>query len=557
MSDDPLALPPAGLGIRILGPWELTAGGDVLPVIGSRRIGLLARLALAAGRVVTTEQLLADVWGKSRVATAPKQLHIVVSKLREFLATRTPGEVIVTVPGGYRLDVSADQVDAHLFTRLVREARAQRARGETATADRSFRRALALWRGEALVGMTADWAQIEATRLMEERHTALEDHVDLLMAAGDHHAVIPELTAHAEAHPLRERPHAQLMLALYRAGRSSEALAVYHEARRVVLQELGIEPGAVLRRLQQAVLARDPVLDLTTPAQDVTLGEAITPAELPADTRAFTARDAELAWLEKAVTESEAGAPAIAAVSGPGGIGKSALAVHLAHSVADRYADGVLHIDLHGASEGLRPLSPLEALGQLLRSLGLDGATVPTMADEAATRYRSLTSARNVLIILDNALDARQVRPLLPAGPGCAVVITSRQALTSIEGANQLTLPELDPAESIALLARIAGPGRVHAEPEAAGRIARLCGGLPLALRIAGARLAARPGWTLSDLADRLADATRRLDTLEYADLAVRAGIAVSLHHLQEEPAGQDAAHLFALLGLLDTPTHT
>ncbi|GAA4924869.1 transcriptional regulator AfsR [Nonomuraea thailandensis] len=561
MTDETLVLPTEGcamrLGIKILGPWELTADGDVLPLTGSRRIGLLTRLASSAGRVVTTDQLLTDVWGESRAATAPKQLHIVVSKLREFLAPRALDEVIVTAPGGYCLDVPPDHVDAHLFMRLVREARAGRDRGDTVTADRSFRQALALWRGEALAGMSAEWAQIEATRLTEERLTALEDHVDLRMAAGDHHAVIPDLTVHIEAHPLRERPHAQLMLALYRAGRSSEALAVYQETRRVMIQELGIEPSAELRRLQQAVLAHDPVLDLTSPAQDATLGDAVVPAELPADTRAFTARDVELAWLDKALTSSEAGTPAIVAIGGPGGIGKSALAVHLAHAVADRYTDGVLYIDLHGATEGLRPLSPLEALGRLLRSLGLDGSAVPTTVDEAAARYRSLTSARHVLLILDNALDTRQVRPLIPAGSGCAVVITSRQVLTSVDGASQLNLPELDPAESTALLARIAGPGRVHAEPEAAGRIVRLCGGLPLALRIAAARLAARPDWTLSYLADRLADATRRLDTLEHADLAVRAGIAVSLHHLQEEPAGQDAAHLFALLGLLDTPTHT
>jgi DNA-binding SARP family transcriptional activator len=540
-----------------LGPWELTAGGDVLPLTGSRRIGLLTRLALSAGRVVTTDQLLTDVWGESRAATAPKQLHIVVSKLREFLAPRALDEVIVTAPGGYCLDVPPDHVDAHLFMRLVREARGGRARGEIVTADRLFRQALALWRGEALAGVSPEWAQIEATRLVEERLTALEDHVELRMAAGHHHTVIADLTVHIEAHPLRERPHAQLMLALYRAGRSSEALGVYQEARRVMVQELGIEPGAELRRLQRAILARDPVLDLTAPAQDATLGDAVAPAELPADTRAFTARDVELAWLDKALTGPGAGTPAIVAIGGPGGIGKSALAVHLAHAVADRYADGVLYIDLHGATDGLRPLSPLEALGRLLRSLGLDGSAVPSAVDEAAARYRSLTSARNVLIILDNALDTRQVRPLIPAGSGCAVVITSRQVLTSLDGASQLNLPGLDPSDSTALLARISGPGRVHAEPEAAGRIVRLCGGLPLALRIAAARLAARPDWTLSYLADRLADATRRLDTLEYADLAVRAGIAVSLHHLKEEPSGQDAAHLFALLGLLDTPTHT
>lgn len=545
------------LRIKTLGPWELTVDGDLLPLTGNRRIGLLARLALSAGRVVTADRLLTDVWGDSRVATAPKQLHIVVSKLREFLALRAPAEVIVTAPGGYCLDVSPDHVDLHLFMRLVREARASRAKGESATADRMFRQALALWRGEALAGMSAEWAQIEAARLTEERLTALEDHIDVRMAAGDHHAVISDLTVHIEAHPLRERPYEQLILALYRAGRPSEALAVYQETRRVMIRELGIEPGAALRRLQQAVLARDPALELTSPAWDTTLGDAVHPAELPVDTRAFTARDAELAWLDNVLTGSGTGGPAIVVIGGPGGIGKSALAVHLAHAVAGRYSDGVLYIDLHGSGSGLRPLSPLEALGQLLRSLGLDGFAVPTAVDEAATRYRSLTSARNVLIILDNVLDVRQVRPLIPAGPGCAVVITSRQALTSIDGARHLNLPGLDQSASTALLARIAGPDRINAEPEAAEHVVRLCGGLPLALRIVTARLAARPDWTLSYLADRLSDSTRRLDTLEYADLAVRASIAVSLQHLQEEPTGEDTVHLFALLGLLDTPTYT
>lgn len=539
-----------GLDIRILGPWQVSADGRPMPLAGRRRISLLARLSLSAGQPVTAEQLLADVWGESHVATPAKQLHIVVSKLREAVAAHLPGEIIVTVPGGYRLDLPVEHVDAHRFDRLVRDARAARERGESAAAHTLFRQALGLWRGEALSGIEEDWARIEAARLGEERLSALEDDADLRLALGDHQAVIPELAAHVKAHPLRERPRAQLMLALYRASRPSDALAVYRDARRVMVDELGIEPGATLRRLQQAVLAGDPVLDLS-PART-----ACAPAELPA-VGAFTARDLELAWLGKALTEIVPGAPAIAAIDGPGGIGKSALAVHAAHAVADRFPDGVLYVDLRGATAGLEPLSPLDALGRLLRSLGLDSSAVPTAVEEAAARYRSLTAGRSLLVILDNALDARQVRPLLPAGEGCVVIITSRQALNSLDGVNHLSLAELDPDDSTTLLARIAGPARVHAEPEAAVRIVRLCGGLPLALRIAAARLAARPDWTLSYLADRLSDATRRLDTLEHADLAVRASLAVSLHHLREEPAGQDAPRLFALLGLLDTPEHT
>ncbi|TMR16609.1 tetratricopeptide repeat protein [Nonomuraea turkmeniaca] len=546
-----------GLDIRILGPWKVSADGTPLRLAGSRRISLLVRLALSAGRPVAAEQLLTDVWGDNLVASAAKQLHIVVSKLREALAAHLAGEIIVTVPGGYRLDLPVEQVDAHRFTRLVRDARAARARGETAAAHALFRQSLGLWRGEALAGMQGEWARIESVRLAEERLSAFEDDTDLRLALGDHHAVVPELAGHVQAHPLRERPRTQLMLALYRASRPSDALAVYQDARRVTIEELGIEPGVALRRLAQAVLVGDPVLDLSAPPRRTAPGVAPVVSELPASAGAFTARDLKLAWLGKVLTETTPGAPTIAAIDGPGGIGKSALAAHAAHAEAGRFTDGVLYVDLRGATAGLKPLEPLEALGRLLRSLGLDGSAVPTATGEAAARYRSLTAARRLLILLDNALNAGQVRPLLPAGAGCVVIITSRQALNSLDGVHHLHLAELDPADSTTLLARIAGPARVHAEPEAAARIVRMCGGLPLALRIAAARLAARPDWTLSYLADRLTDATRRLDTLEYDDLAVRASMAVSLHHLREEPSGQDATEMFDLLGLLDTPEHT
>ncbi|RVX40023.1 DNA-binding SARP family transcriptional activator [Nonomuraea polychroma] len=545
------------LEIKILGPWQVVAGGEPLRLAGQRRIGVLARLAVSAGLPVTAQQLVTDVWAGTWAATADKQLHIVVSKLRELLAPHVGGEIIETVPGGYVLTLPRDNIDAHLFIRLVRRARTARAHGAAAAADSLFRQALALWRGTALAEVTAPWAQIESTRLEEERLAAFEDHVDLRLATGRHHAVVPDLVPHVEANPLRERPRAQLMLALYRAARPSEALEVYQEGRRVAVAELGIEPGAELRKLHGAVLSRDPVLDLATPAQETVLGEPVAPAELPADTRAFTARTEEVAWLRDVLARPAQGVPAVAAIDGPGGIGKSALAVHAAHAVADRFTDGVVYVNLHGATAGLPPLSSIEALRQLLRSLGLDGTAVPAEPDEAAARYRSLTAACNLLVILDNALDAAQVRPLIPAGADCAVVVTSRDVLGSLDNAHHLHLAGLTDAEAVTLLARIAGPARVQAEPGAAERIIRLCGGLPLAVRIAGARLASRPDWALADLAERLADATRRLDTLQYADLAVRAGIAVSHQHLREEPAGQDAARVLTMLGLLDTPTHT
>ncbi|MEV1243876.1 BTAD domain-containing putative transcriptional regulator [Nonomuraea sp. NPDC050022] len=546
-----------GLEIKILGPWEITANGEPAVLAGQRRVGVLTRLALSAGQPVPAEQLLAQVWGESTATTAAKQLHIVVSKLRGLLSRHQDDEIIATVSGGYQLNLPRERIDAHLFSLLARRARTARAQGQIATADGLFHQALDLWRGDALAGMTASWAQVESDRLEEERLTTLEDHVDLRLAAGDHHGVVPVLTAHVKANPLRERPRAQLMLALYRASRPSEALEVYRETRRIMADELGIEPGAALRRLQQAVLRRDPALDLGPPAQRATLTKPVIPTELPADIQAFTARTTEIAWLHRTLTDTRPGLPAVAAVHGPGGVGKSALAIHVAHTVADRFADGVLYVDLRAATAGRQPLPPFEALARLLRSLGLDGAAIPPTLDEAAARYRSLTSTRNLLIVLDDALDAGQVRPLIPAGPSCAVIITSRRIMASLDSTSHLRLTGLDRADATALFLRIADSGRVHGEPEAVRQIVQQCGALPLALRISAARLAARPDRALSFLADQLTDPDYRLDALEHADLAIRDSIAVSLQHLLSEPAGHDACHAFLMLGMLETSIHT
>ncbi|MFD2356679.1 NB-ARC domain-containing protein [Nonomuraea ferruginea] len=268
-------------------------------------------------------------------------------------------------------------------------------------------------------------------------------------------------------------------------------------------------------------------------------------------------------WLREALLHAD-----VAVIDGPGGVGKSALAVHVAHTMSGRFRDGVIYVDLNGATPGLHPLPVLDGLGHLLRSLGLDGSAVPADVEGAVARYRSLTAAGELLVILDNALDAHQVRPLVPAGARCRTVITSRAALTTLDDVHHphptglgdvrhLHLAGLADRDAVTLLSRIAGPDRVQREPEAAAEIAGLCGGFPLAVQVAAARLAARPDWRLADLADRLADATRRLDTLQYDDLAVRASIAVSHRHLREEPSGHDAAYVLPLLGLLDTPTHT
>ncbi|WP_378784821.1 BTAD domain-containing putative transcriptional regulator [Nonomuraea fastidiosa] len=538
-----------GLEIKLLGPLVVEAGGTAVAITGRRRVGVLVRLALDAGRAVAAESLLTDVWASSSAATAGKQLHIVVSKLRETLAAHGAAEAIETVPGGYRLAVERDRVDVHAFAHLAEQARAAWADGAAATADVLFRRALELWRGPALPELDAHWAVIEAERLETERLGVLEDHAELRLATGDHRALAVDLIAHVREHPLRERLAGRLMLALYRDGRAPEALDVYRRLRQAMVEELGLEPGEDIRRLHQAVLAGDPELDLP--------GERrawhVRPAELPADVQAFTARAAEVARLRADLLSDSP----VTVIDGPGGIGKSALAVHVAHLVADRFTDGVIYVDLHGSTDRLAPLDPAQALRRLLRSLGLDGAAIPSDAEEAAARYRSLTAASNLLVILDNARHVRQIRPLIPAGPRCRVLITSRHPLATLDGARHLHLGGLGDADAAALLARIVGVDRVEAEPEAAREIVRLCGGFPLALRIVAARLAARPDRPLSHLAVRLADAARRLDLLEYADLAVRASLAVSHQQLHEEPAGRDAAHLLCLLGHADLPACT
>lgn len=546
-----------GLEIKFLGPWEVRADGEPLRLTGERRVGVLAKLALNAGRPVSAEELLIQVWGRSTATTAGKQLHIVVSKLRSLLASHRYDDLITTVSGGYQLNLARERVDATLFTLLAEQARTAQAQGELARADALFQRALSLWRGEALADVTASWAEFESARLEEQRLTTLEDHMDLRLAGGDHYALLPALTAHTATHRLRERPRAQLMLALYRASRPSEALGVFHETRRLMVEELGIEPGAALSQMQQAVLRRDPTLDLVSPAQRTSLGRPVIPAELPSDTPAFTARAGEIAWLRRSLTDASPQSPAVAAVHGPAGVGKSALAVHVAHSVADRFADGVLYVDLHAVTPGLPPLSSFEALSRLLRSLGLGRSAVPPTLDGAAARYRSLTSTRNLLVVLDNALDSAQIRPLIPAGPGCAVVITSRQIMASLDLPGHLRLTRLGHADGAELFTRLTEPGRVAAEPQAARQIVRWCGGLPLALRIAAARLAARPDRALAQLARQLADPERRLDALEHADLSMRDSLAAAFQQLPGEPAGSDAVHAFSVLGFLDNLTHT
>jgi DNA-binding SARP family transcriptional activator len=506
--------------IRVLGPLRVDSGGSV--GLAPREADLLALLACAANRAVPVEQLVDALWPDGPPPTAVKSVQVRVHGLRRALGDA--GRVRYEYRG-YRLVTSPGELDAAEFEALA-------AQGRSPAGDaRILRQALTLWHGAAFAGHGhLEPVRREAVRLDELRRQVVEELAVADLAAGRPTEVVTWLSGWAAESPYRENLQALLMTALHRSGRQAEAQEVYRRTRRLLVEELGVEPGPQLRELYQALLIERP------PAA---------PAELPADPPAFTGRRDEAHRLVK-----ELSGGGVAAVSGQGGIGKSALAIHTAHRLAAGFPDGRLYVNLHGADAGVAPARPSDVLARLLRSLGV--LEPPAEVDEAAARFRSLTTGRRILFVLDDAADETQVRPLLP-GHGCATLITSRRVLSGLDGAAQLWLGTLTRPESIDLLGGIVGPERLAAEREAAERIADFCGRLPLALRICGARLVAHPERDLTGFAAQLSDAVRRLDLLQHADLAVRAGITVSRRDLESRPFGGAAFRTLQLLALLET----
>ncbi|WP_245646577.1 AfsR/SARP family transcriptional regulator [Microtetraspora niveoalba] len=516
----------------VLGPLQVLAGERDLTPGPAKHRALLAALLLRAGRPLTVHRLIAEVWGDEPPASAEPVLRVYVSALRKVV------DGIRTVPGGYLLDVDPELLDAYRFERLVAAGRRARDAGRVAEAADRLRAALALWRGPALAGIeSAELRRAHAVPLEELRLTALEERVEMDLALGRGAEVTGELRALVAAHPLRERAWGQLMLALDQAGRRSDALAAYQEARRLLVDELGLEPGAELREAHARVLAGDaPAPDDARAASWAVPNE---PNETPPDVADFTGRERVLDWIRRSVPAAGA-APVHLVLHGPAGAGKSAVAVHAAAALD--FPDGRLYASLTGRTPG-------SVLEDLLRSLGCPRGAVPADPAERVRLYRSSVSGRRLLVVLDDAADEAQVRPLLPTGPGCLTLVTSRSPLSGLEAARACELDVFDQGESVEMLARVVGERRVRAEPEAAARIAALCGGLPLALRIAGSRLARRPNWTLEHLAGRLEDERGRLDELSAGDLAVRGTLALGYRALadRERP-------LLRRLGALSAP---
>ena len=532
---------------RLLGPVEVRDGDRTLRLGGQKPRTLLAVLALDAGRVVGPGRLAEAIWEKEPPATASTQIQSYVSALRKQFAQAEPGRtVIATVPAGYRLDVRPGELDAAEFDARTACAVRALADGRPEDAVAAYREALELWRGPALGGVAGTLGPAR-DRLEELRLAAVEGRVDADLKLGRHDELIPELYDVIAEHPFREGPRGQLMLALYRSGRAADALAVFRDARETLAAELGLDPGPVLRRIEQAILVSDPELEPPPSSGSDTAGPP--PAQLPPDIVDFTGRAEQVDQVCDVLGREQEAATAVtvALIAGRGGIGKTTLAVHAAHRVRGAFPDGQLHVNLHGAQE--RAADPSEILGRFLRALGVAPAQVPDSAEERGELFRSRLAGRRMLVVLDNAADEAQVRPLLPGEPGCAVLVTSRGRLAGLEGARLVDLEILEPIAAFELLARVAGPDRLTGERPAGEEIVRLCGYLPLAVRIAGAKLAANPHWSPAALAERLADERHRLDELAIGDLEVRANVALSYAGLSA-----DEQQAFRRLGLLDAP---
>src|SRR5580693_5876043 len=566
---------------RLLGPLEIRTGEDDWRGIGAPKWrAVLAALLINAGQIVPADALINEVWGDTPPAKAGNLISIYVLRLRRLLGY-TDSTILATRAPGYLLRLRPGDTDAQVFEALVREGRRAYAAGDPERAAAQLAEALALWHGSPLADVPpTPLIETEAERLADLRLDAAELRITAELACGSHAQVIPELRRLLADHALRENLWLLLMRALDGAGRHAEALEAYGQARSVLAEELGVDPGAELRKCYAELLAKDN--ELTKDAGDapgsisagtVTAGSrppapvvearvsrpVPAPAQLPADVADFTGREDQVKHLCDLLVgggvDADPGAVRIALVAGSGGLGKTSLAVHAAHRVSGSFPDGQLYVDLLGATP--QPLPPADVLARFLRDLGVDGRDIPADDDERAARYRTLLAGRRLLVVLDNARDAAQVRPLLPGTASSAVLITTRSRMPDLASTRLVDLNVLADDEALILFTRVVGDERASAEPEATAELLLACAGLPLAIRICAARLNTRSGWTIGAMASRLRDEHRRLDELKVGDMAVRASFQVSFASLRADvqPDAVAPADAFRLLGLWQGPS--
>ncbi|MEU2447449.1 BTAD domain-containing putative transcriptional regulator [Streptomyces althioticus] len=531
----------------VLGRLTVWRAGEPLELGTPKGRVVLAVLLARPGRPVTADALAEALWGGDRPRSAVKNVQTYVHRLRQILGDP---ERIVRQGGGYLVRAGRDELDATRFDDLAESARAALAAGDPVTARRVFGEALELWRGPAFEGV-ADIPALttQAARLDESRLGVLEERIDVDLRLGRHGELLGELTALTMEHPFRERMWARLMLALHRCGRRTDALLAYRRLRDLLARETGLEPGAEVRDLHQTILAGDRAAADADPEDGSGRPEVPVPRMLPPALRDFSGQRAELARIGTALREKRAAGapPGLVTVSGPGGMGKTALAVQAAHRLAPDYPDGQLFAALAGARA--RPAEPAAVLGRFLRALGVPATAVPDDPEERAALYRGLLAERRVLVVLDDAYDEDQVAPLMPAGGSCGVIVTGRVRLGGLGGARRIELREMSEEDGLAMLRAGTGDRLASATGTEPADLVRLCARLPLALRIVGSLLVSRPHWRPADLVARLADEQHRLDALRYRDLEVRASFELSYEGLR--PA---VRRLFRLLGLLEAP---
>jgi DNA-binding SARP family transcriptional activator/tetratricopeptide (TPR) repeat protein len=514
------------LRVDVLGELRITVDGRHLVPCQPRQRAVLAVLALRSPHPVSRDELIDAVWGDDPPSSASGSLHTYISALRRLvepeLPARASGNLIVTTGSGYACLVAP--ADLGEFERLRRNGRCE-----------ELRQALRIWRGTALSDVPGPFAERQRARLEEARLTAVEDWAAVAIESGEHAGVVDTLTRAAADHPVRERLVRLLMLALSRSGRQAEALAAFRNVRTALVSQLGVEPGPELQEEHERIL------------KGTSVPRTVRPAQTTHDTIGFVGRDGEIAQLCARLSGSAPRPAAISVIDGTGGVGKTALAVHVAHLLVERFPDGQLFIDLQGFSPNSTPVPPDEALRRLLAGLGVDQQNLP---EDLAATYRSVLADRRVLVVLDNAFNAEQVRPLLPGRSSSAVLVTSRNRLSGLVvsgGAHRVTLDVLAEAEALALLRSVIGH-RVDSEPRAARELVRLCCALPLALRVAAERVSISPNRTLAASVEELA--SERLDVLEADETtAVRATFSWSYRALAPE-----AARMFRLLGLHPGP---
>ena len=538
---------------RILGSLDVSLGRRALQFPNGRQQTVLAMLLMQEGNLVSLDRIIEGIWGEDPPVTAKGQIHTCISALRRQLRKFGDDHVIVTSPVGYTIHLPTESLDSAVFRRMVDSGRELAAAGKIRDAAAELRAALALWRGPAVASdVESAVVRTMAIRLEEERIRITEECIELELKLDRHHELVAELSELVRAYPLRESLRALHMLALYRSGRQADALESFQEIRAILREELGLEPSERLDRLHRSFLKRVNSLPVASRAglgpEPTGRVAAIVPRQLPPTVADFTGReemvDTIIAKLSGSSSAEGRRYMPVVCLNGNGGVGKTTLALRVAHAVHHLYDEGAIFVQLPG-SDGHRS-DPLEALAKLLGSLGFPPAALPEELEHRMAVYRSWLGDRKVLILLDDADSAADVTALMPGDSNCGVIVTSRYPLASLPGAVHVHVENLDEAACVELLGKIVDPERVAAEPDMALELVRLCGCLPLAVRIVAAKLVKWPHWSIGQMVSRMKDETRRLDELTLGDMSVRATIASSYTGLS-----QGARQLFTRLGLL------